>query len=312
MNAELTILLGKKKTALEIRDFLSGEFEPVPLADVMAVLRAREASGQIKLVAEARSRCRCRKEEGDDSLRSAAHAGCRCAHAIAASSPCSSAGSPRCCWSSRSSSSPRRCSTATRSPFDARVLRSLRRADDPSTPIGPAWLRSGALDITALGSPTVLGLVTLAICGFLLLQRMARTAAFVFVATTGGWLVNSLLKDLFQRARPEVVPHLRDVMSLSFPSGHAMTSAAVYLTLGALSMRVADRRVTKFYCMAVAMGVSVLVGASRVFLGVHYPDRRAGRLAGRDGAGRLPAGRSSGASSARPGSAREPGGVGWY
>lgn len=50
MNAELTILLGKKKTALEIRDFLSGEFEPVPLADVMAVLRAREASGQIELV----------------------------------------------------------------------------------------------------------------------------------------------------------------------------------------------------------------------------------------------------------------------
>ena len=60
--------------------------------------------------------------------------------------------------------------------FDARVLWSLRRADDPSTPIGPAWLRAGALDITALGSPTVLGLVTLAICGFLLLQRMARTA----------------------------------------------------------------------------------------------------------------------------------------
>jgi hypothetical protein len=50
MNAEFTILLGKKKTPLEIRDFLSGEFEPVPLRDVMAVLKAREASGQIKLV----------------------------------------------------------------------------------------------------------------------------------------------------------------------------------------------------------------------------------------------------------------------
>src|SRR3954470_11006333 len=155
--------------------------------------------------------------------------------------------------------------------FDARVLRSLRRADDPSTPIGPAWLRAAALDITALGSPTVLGLVTLTICGFLLLQRMARTAGLVFVATTGGWAVNSALKDLFQRARPEVVPHLRDVMSLSFPSGHAMISAAVYLTLGALGMRVADRRITKFYCIAVAMGLSLLVGASRVFLGVHYP-----------------------------------------
>ena len=51
MNAELSILLGKKLSALEIRDFLSGEFEPVPLADVMAVLRARETAGAIKLVA---------------------------------------------------------------------------------------------------------------------------------------------------------------------------------------------------------------------------------------------------------------------
>ena len=50
MSAELTILLGQKKTALEIRDFLSREFEPVPLADVMAVLEAREASGLITLV----------------------------------------------------------------------------------------------------------------------------------------------------------------------------------------------------------------------------------------------------------------------
>jgi hypothetical protein len=52
MNAELSILLGKKMTALQIRDFLSGEFEPVPLADVMAVLRARESAGGIKLVAQ--------------------------------------------------------------------------------------------------------------------------------------------------------------------------------------------------------------------------------------------------------------------
>ena len=48
MNAELSILLGKKLSVLEIRDFLSGEFEPVPLADVMAVLRARETGGAIR------------------------------------------------------------------------------------------------------------------------------------------------------------------------------------------------------------------------------------------------------------------------
>ncbi len=50
MNAEFTILLGQHKTALEIRDFLSGEFTPLPLADLMAVLHAREAAGTVKLV----------------------------------------------------------------------------------------------------------------------------------------------------------------------------------------------------------------------------------------------------------------------
>jgi len=165
--------------------------------------------------------------------------------------------------------------------FDNRLLMALRRADDRSIPIGPPWLRAGALDITALGSPTVLGLATLAVCGFLLLQRMARTATFVFIATIGGWFLNETLKEVFQRARPAIVPHLQNVMTLSFPSGHAMNSAAVYLTLGALTMRLADRRVTKWYCMAAAMLLTFLVGTSRIFLGVHYPtDVLAGWLLG--------------------------------
>jgi undecaprenyl-diphosphatase len=165
--------------------------------------------------------------------------------------------------------------------FDERVLVALRRADDVSLPIGPRWLHGAALDLTALGSATVLGLAVAAIVGFLVLQGMARTAVFVLVASAGGWLLNSVLKELFQRPRPAVVPHLRDVMTLSFPSGHAMTSAAVYLTLGALLMRISERRVTKFYCMAVAMLATFLVGVSRVYLGVHYPtDVLAGWLSG--------------------------------
>jgi undecaprenyl-diphosphatase len=165
--------------------------------------------------------------------------------------------------------------------FDEQILRSLRSTTDPERPIGPRWLQAGALDITALGSATVLALATLFVVGFLLLQGMARNALFVFIASTGGWLLNEALKSFFQRPRPEVVPHLRDVWTLSFPSGHAMTSAAVYLTLGALMMRIAKRRVTKFYCIASAMFVTVLVGASRVYLGVHYPtDVLAGWLGG--------------------------------
>ena len=155
--------------------------------------------------------------------------------------------------------------------FDERILASLRKADDPSTPIGPRWLEIAAQDITALGSSTVLGLTVAAVVGFLLLQGLVRNAAFVLVASVGGWVLNDLLKAIFARPRPSVVPHLREVFTLSFPSGHAMVSAVVFLTLGALLMHVAERRIVKFYCMTVAVVATALIGATRVYLGVHYP-----------------------------------------
>jgi undecaprenyl-diphosphatase len=165
--------------------------------------------------------------------------------------------------------------------FDKRMLASLRKADMPSQPIGPAWLQLAALDVTALGGPTVLGMTVLAVVGFLVLHGLYRNAAFVFLASAGGWMLNGLLKEVFARPRPEVVPHLRQVMSLSFPSGHALTSAAVFLTLGALLMRVAKTRLAKFYCMFIAMTATLLVGSTRVYLGVHYPtDVLAGWLIG--------------------------------
>lgn len=165
--------------------------------------------------------------------------------------------------------------------FDKRMLAALRDPAHPSQPIGPAWLLNGALDITALGSATVLGLVVFAVSGFLVLQGMWRMGTFVLLACSGAWFINAALKQLFQRPRPDVVPHLREVMTMSFPSGHALTSAVVYLTLGALLMRVATRPIAKWYCMGLAMLATFLVGASRVYLGVHYPtDVVAGWLVG--------------------------------
>ena len=165
--------------------------------------------------------------------------------------------------------------------FDDWVLSSLRQPSDPSQLKGPRWLKWGAEDITALGSPTVLGLTVLAVTGYLFLHQLYRNGIFIFVASAGGWILNSILKQVFARTRPDVVPHLREVVSMSFPSGHALTSAAVYLTLGALLMRIAEGRLAKYYCMAIAMFVTFLVGTSRVFLGVHYPtDVVAGWLLG--------------------------------
>ena len=155
--------------------------------------------------------------------------------------------------------------------FDARIVRSLRNAADPSRPIGPWWMEGALLDITSLGSPVVLGLIVLVIAGYLLLQGRFLTALMVLVTSITGELINEALKLVFERARPSVVPHLRDVVTASFPSGHAMESAVIYLTLGALLMRVVEGRFTKIYCMAAAIFLTFIVGASRVFLGVHYP-----------------------------------------
>jgi undecaprenyl-diphosphatase len=155
--------------------------------------------------------------------------------------------------------------------FDERILRALRTANDPSVPIGPAWLEFAFLDLTALGGATVITLIVAAVAGFLCLQRRYRAALVIMLTTISGELVGSAMKHFFMRPRPTVVPHLRDALSSSFPSGHAMDSAIVYLTLGALLMRVADRRATKLYCLAMALLLTLLVGVSRVYLGVHYP-----------------------------------------
>jgi undecaprenyl-diphosphatase len=155
--------------------------------------------------------------------------------------------------------------------FDTRILRALRSPTDPAKPLGPPWIENALLDLTAIGGTTVLGLVTLAVVGFMLLQKRYRTALFVLATAATGELLNAGMKHLFNRARPTIVPHLRDAFSTSFPSGHAMESAIVYLTLGAILMRVADNRLTKAYILGVAILTTILVGVSRVYLGVHYP-----------------------------------------
>jgi undecaprenyl-diphosphatase len=155
--------------------------------------------------------------------------------------------------------------------FDTKILRALRNPTDPSKPIGPPWIENALLDLTAIGGSTVLGLVVLAVVGFMVLQQRYRTALFVLLTTVTGEILNAGMKHLFNRPRPSVVPHLRDAFSTSFPSGHAMESAIVYLTLGAILMRAAETRLTKAYIMTVAVILTILVGVSRVYLGVHYP-----------------------------------------
>jgi undecaprenyl-diphosphatase len=155
--------------------------------------------------------------------------------------------------------------------FDEFLLLSLRSATDPSDPLGPRWLEEMMRDFTALGGTGVLTAVTLAVVGFLSLTGKRHAAATVAVAVVSGLLLSQALKWGFARPRPDLVPHGQVVYTQSFPSGHAMLSAVVYLTLGALLARTQPRRRVKLYFLAVAALLTVVVGVSRVYLGVHWP-----------------------------------------
>ena len=164
--------------------------------------------------------------------------------------------------------------------LDEQVVNALRDPEDPSKPIGPPWVLSMVRDITALGGYTLLILITLTVLGFLALQRRYGAFWLVLFSTLSGFWLNSLLKNFFERERPSL-PHLTMVSSASFPSGHAMTSAIIYLTLGALLSRVEGGRKLKIYIFIVAITITLLVGLSRIYLGVHYPtDVLAGWTAG--------------------------------
>ncbi len=155
--------------------------------------------------------------------------------------------------------------------FDTGILLALREPGRPDDPIGPVWLEGAVRDITSLGSMVVLVLVTLGAVIYLLLIRRRFEALLVLFTVAGGQALSSLLKLGIDRPRPELVSHLADVQTLSFPSGHAMLSAVVYLTLGSLLAAHAASRALKIYALSVAVLLTLLVGASRAYLGVHWP-----------------------------------------
>jgi undecaprenyl-diphosphatase len=161
---------------------------------------------------------------------------------------------------------------------DERILLELRDADDPYRGVGPHFLPGMMRDVTALGSATLAIVFSVALVGWLLLTGRPGAAFFVVVAIAGASLLNDVLKDAFERERPTIVPHLMDSSSQSFPSGHTMISAVLYPTMAEIFGRLVRPRRLRYYLMSLAILAAILVGFSRVYLGVHYPSDVIGGL----------------------------------
>lgn len=165
--------------------------------------------------------------------------------------------------------------------FDWAVLRFLHPGPDTGDPVGPAWLDSAVSDFTALGSASVLATLALGAAGLLVLRRRTLEAVMLSVAFGGGLAISEGLKTLFGRERPPDAWRAVEVLNPSFPSGHALLSAVVYLTLGAILARSTTHRAIRRYVMAAAILLAISVGLTRVYLGVHWmSDVLAGWCAG--------------------------------
>jgi len=155
--------------------------------------------------------------------------------------------------------------------FDQTILLLFRNANDPTNPIGPLWVEGMARDVTALGSYAVLSIVVSAVIIYLLLAHQRAAAFWILTAVGGGVLLSNVLKLVYERPRPELALHATRVFTSSFPSGHATLSAITYLTLGALLAGLHRARGSKIYFLILAILLTIAVGVSRVYLGVHYP-----------------------------------------
>jgi undecaprenyl-diphosphatase len=152
--------------------------------------------------------------------------------------------------------------------LDYGVMLAIRNANH-SAPMGPTWLREMARDVTSLGSTTVLATVILTVGGYFLLTGETSVTCLLTGAALGGLGLNSILKFVFARPRPIIVAETTRLYTSSFPSGHASLSAIVYLTIAAL-LALHNPALAAFF-ISFAILLTLIVGLSRIFLGLHYP-----------------------------------------
>jgi undecaprenyl-diphosphatase len=142
-------------------------------------------------------------------------------------------------------------------------------------------LQGAMLEVTSLGTGVVVSMIVLVSGMFLWLNKHKHSAILLFVATGGGMVLDNLLKAGFNRARPQIFQWGTYAMSSSFPSGHAMSSVIVYGTVAYLAARLQRNVASRVLTLAFAAFMIVIICASRLYLGVHFPsDVLAGVIVG--------------------------------
>ena len=144
--------------------------------------------------------------------------------------------------------------------FDERIL--LGAQSIASTQLDRAFLLISAAGYGFGVIPAGIVLVIV-----LALNRRVHETVFAFFALGGSLLLNTLTKQLFARDRPSLWESIAPHYTYSFPSGHAMASA----TLGAVVVMLTWHTRWRWPVVAIALALVLLVGYSRVYLGVHYP-----------------------------------------
>jgi undecaprenyl-diphosphatase len=134
-----------------------------------------------------------------------------------------------------------------------------------------ALLQRSVLEITALGEGSVVIALTLVAALILAVDRHRLAAFLLIIAAYGGLVLNAALKHIFHRPRPHIFTWGATVASSSFPSGHAMNAAVLYLTIALVLTRLEPRWWARLLTLIVAVLLIALICLSRLYLGVHYP-----------------------------------------
>jgi undecaprenyl-diphosphatase len=155
--------------------------------------------------------------------------------------------------------------------FDRKIMLALRTAGHPHQAIGPAWLGEALRDVTALGGTTFVVLATALAATALAFHGLRRRAVLLIAVVAGAQACDELLKALYRRDRPDFALAGVFTYAQSFPSGHSTASAALWLTLAMIASSFETKFRRKLFWFAAALVVIAGVGASRVYLGVHWP-----------------------------------------